>query len=248
MPRSMLMKLTSGSRNNNSPRTRKGRRMQPRAILFDFDFTLAESSVGAIECVNHALVELGLPAAEKEAIRRCVAYPLPEVLARLTGIEDGNIAAHFSHAFIRRADQVMAQLTTLFPGVQDTLEDLRQAGLRIGIVSTKYRYRIETILAHHAAEHLVDVIIGGEDVRQHKPAAEPLLRALHRLQLAPDEAIYCGDHPVDAQAAEAAAIPFIATLSGPSSIAEFEGYPCLAVLASVSELPGWLGALGSGPR
>jgi phosphoglycolate phosphatase len=214
--------------------------MPPRAILFDFDFTLAESSAGAIECVNHALVELGLPAAEREAIRRCVAYPLPEVLARLTGIEDGNIAAHFSHAFIRRADQVMAQLTTLFPDVDTTLAHLRSLGLKIGIVSTKYRYRIETILAHHGAEGLVDVIVGGEDVQQHKPAPEPLLRALHRLRLTPAEALYCGDHPVDAQAAAAAEVPFIATLSGPSSIVEFEGYPRLAALSSVTQIPAWL--------
>jgi phosphoglycolate phosphatase len=215
-------------------------RLKPRAILFDFDFTLAESSAGAIECVNHALVQLGLPAAEKEAIRRCVAYPLPEVLARLTGIEDQNFAAHFSQAFIRRADEVMAPLTTLFPGVSETLEELRAQGFKLGIVSTKYRYRIQTILAHHSAENLVDAIVGGEDVREHKPAPEPLLRMLARLQLSPHEAVYCGDHPVDAQAAAAAEVPFVTVLSGPSLPAEFENLPRVAVLNSVCALPTWL--------
>lgn len=213
---------------------------RPRALLFDFDFTLAESSAGAIECVNHALVHLGLPAAEREAIRRCVAYPLPEVLARLTGIEDPHLAALFSHAFIRRADDVMASLTTLFPGVLAALTHLRQEGYRLGIVSTKYRYRIETILAHHGAHGLVDVIIGGEDVREHKPAAEPLLRMLHRLQLQPAEALYCGDHPVDAQCAAVAEVPFVAVLSGPSLVEEFENLPRRAVFHSVREIPAWI--------
>ncbi len=211
-----------------------------RALLFDFDFTLAESSAGAIECVNHALVQLGLPAAEKQAIRRCVAYPLPEILARLTGIDDPHIAALFSQAFIRRADEVMAPLTMLFPGVQATLADLRETGYRLAIVSTKYRYRIETILAHQGAQALVDVIVGGEDVREHKPAAEPLLRALLRLNITAQQAIYFGDHPVDAQAAEAAAVPFVVVLSGPSELAEFEGLPRLGVLSSVREIPAWL--------
>jgi phosphoglycolate phosphatase len=219
---------------------------RPRALLFDFDFTLAESSAGAIECVNHALVQLGLPAAEKEAIRRCVAYPLPEVLARLTGIEDPHLAAVFSHAFIRRADEVMASLTTLFPGVVEALGELRQQGFRLGIVSTKYRYRIETILAHHGAHDLVDAIIGGDDVREHKPAAEPLLRMLHRLQLRPEEAIYCGDHPVDAECAAAAEVPFVAILSGPSFLAEFENWPRLAVFHSVREIPEWIAGFSSG--
>jgi phosphoglycolate phosphatase len=232
---STLMKSTM----SNKPRLTQ----KPRAILFDFDFTLAESSAGAIECVNHALVQLGLPAAEKEAIRRCVAYPLPEILARLTGVDDQQLAAMFAQAFIRRADEVMAPLTTLFSGVEQALTVLRDQGYRLGIVSTKYRYRIETILAHHGAARLVDVIIGGEDVREHKPAPEPLQRILARLQLAPPEALYCGDHPVDAQAAEAAEVPFVAVLSGPSLLAEFAGLPRVAVLDSVTEIPAWLAEL-----
>ncbi len=215
-------------------------RQPPRALLFDFDFTLAESSAGAIECVNHALGQLGLPAAEKEAIRRCVAYPLPEVLARLTGIEDPQIAELFAHHFIRRADEVMAPLTTLFPGIVATLSQLRANGYLLGIVSTKYRYRIETILAHHDAHGLVDVIIGGEDVRAHKPAPEPLLRALLKLQVTAEQTLYCGDHPVDGQAAEAAEVPFVAVLSGTSQAVEFDDLPRIAMVKSVREIPALL--------
>ena len=32
-----------------------------RVVLFDFDYTLADSSQGAIECINFALAEMGLP-------------------------------------------------------------------------------------------------------------------------------------------------------------------------------------------
>jgi len=214
--------------------------MQPRAILFDFDFTLAESTAATIECANHAMVMMGLPAVEREAIRRCVAYPLPEVFARLTGIEDPQITARFCQAYISRADQVTAQMTGLFPGVQETLTRLREEGYRLGIVSTKYRYRIESILAYLGVHELVDVIIGGEDVREHKPAPEPLLRALARFQATPAEALYCGDHPVDAEAAEAAEVPFVAVLSGPSLVEEFAHYPQVATLDSVTQLPDWL--------
>ena len=174
-----------------------------RAVLFDFDFTLADSTAGAVECVNHALVACGYPAAAREAIRRSVAYPLPEVLARLTGVEDEGAAAAFAAAFITRADEVMAPLTSLFPGVTDAVRELRQDGYRTGIVSTKFRYRIDSILADHDARGLFDVIVGGEDVRRHKPHPESLERALARLELQAAEALYLGDHPVDAQAAAA---------------------------------------------
>jgi len=214
-----------------------------RAILFDFDFTLADSTAGAVECVNHALLACGFPAAERDAIRRCVAYPLPDVLARLTGVEDQAAAAVFAQMFISRADEVMAPLTPLFPGVAEAVAQLRARGLKTGIVSTKFRYRIEAILANYDAGGLFDAIVGGEDVRRHKPHPESLVRALARLAVAPHEALYVGDHPVDGQAAQAAGMPFVVVRSGVAQEDEFAGLPRVAVLPSVTELPAWLNSL-----
>jgi phosphoglycolate phosphatase len=215
--------------------------MKLRAILFDFDFTLADSTAGAVECANHALVTCGYPAAEREAIRRCVAYPLPEVFSRLTGIDgDPERAASFARAFISRADEVMAPLTSLFPGVVETVSQLRRENYRTAIVSTKFRYRIESILANDDAGGLFDVVIGGEDVQRHKPHPEPLERALARLALQPAQVVYVGDHPVDAQAAEAAGIAFVALLSGAAREEEFDGLARRGMLSNLGQLPRWL--------
>ena len=43
-----------------------------RAVLFDFDFTLADSAEGIVACMNHALGRLGLPPAPADAIRRTI--------------------------------------------------------------------------------------------------------------------------------------------------------------------------------
>jgi len=211
-----------------------------RALLFDFDYTLADSTAGAVECVNHALVRCGLPAADKLAICRSIAYPLPEVLARLTGVDDPAAVAAFAQAFLSRADEVMAPLTTLYPAVPATIAHLRREGYRTAIVSTKFRYRIESILANHDAGKLFDAIVGGEDVPHHKPHPLPLIRALGRLRLEPDEALYLGDHPVDAQAAEAAGVPFVAILSGIAAEAEFDGLPRKGMLSKLEQVPAWL--------
>ena len=37
------------------------------AVLFDFDYTLVDSSAGCIDAANSALVALGLPQAEPDA-------------------------------------------------------------------------------------------------------------------------------------------------------------------------------------
>ncbi|MEX2174053.1 MAG: HAD-IA family hydrolase [Pirellulaceae bacterium] len=212
-----------------------------RAVLFDFDYTLADSTEGAVECVNHALFACGLPLATREAIRRCIGYPPAETFARLTGIDGNDEAlAGFLQAFMSRADEVMAPLTTLFPQTIATMQQLRQEGLRTGIVSTKFRFRIESILANHEAGRLFDLVVGGEDVERHKPHPDGLIRALTRLQLEPEQVLFVGDHPVDAQAAEAAGVPFVAMLSGASTEDDFGRLPRKGMLSRIDQLPKWL--------
>lgn len=215
------------------------------AVFFDFDFTLAESTTASVECINHALVACGYPAADREAIRRCIAFPLTEVLPRLTGVESQQAIAQFAAVYRSRADQVTAGLTQLFPSVYRALPLVRSQSLKTAIVSTKPRYRIESILALREAGHLFDFIVGGEDVRKHKPDPEPLLHALSRWKLAPSEVVYVGDHPVDAAAARDAEIPFIAMLTGASRLDEFADLPTHATLHSLDDLPPVLSRLST---
>ncbi len=54
---------------------------------------------------------------------------------------------------------------------------------------------------------------------------------------AAEAAVYFGDHPVDAQAAAAANVPFVAVLSGTTQRAEFDDWPRLAVIQTIREIP-----------
>src|SRR5258708_3629584 len=118
-----------------------------RAVLFDFDFTLADSSVGIVECVQFAMHQLGLDVVEIEAVRRTVGLSLSDSFIALTGRDDPALVDAFSELFIEHADKVMVSLTSLYPESAYVLGQLRERGIRTAIVSTKFRYRIEAILA-----------------------------------------------------------------------------------------------------
>ena len=135
----------------------------------------------------------------------------------------------------------MAELTSVFPEVAETLDRLKSAGIKAGIVSTKFRYRIETILARQGLSEAFDVIVGGEDVMRHKPDPEGLVKAVDRLGMRPGDSLYVGDHPVDAEAAVAAGIPFAAVLTGAAVRSDFERWPDSAFLGSLRDLAPWLG-------
>jgi phosphoglycolate phosphatase len=207
-----------------------------RAVLFDFDLTLADSTRGAIECINYALTKMGLPKAEHQAIKATIGLNLPATLLRLTGLTDPGLAKSFTAHFVECADLRMVDLTTIFPDASRAVHELRNVGIKTGIVSTKYRYRIEAILARDGLTDGFDVIVGGEDVVHHKPDPEGLHRALNQIGLTGQDTVYVGDHPVDAMAASAAGIPFVAVLTGNAVRDDFDQWPNSRFLESLPEL------------
>jgi phosphoglycolate phosphatase len=113
--------------------------LRPQVIFFDFDYTLADSSPGIIECVNYALSRLGLEPVAPAKIRKTIGLSLPETCLALTGRSD--LGQEFTSLFILRADEIMADLTVLMDSVPDTVQVLKKRGYQLGIVSTKFRRR-----------------------------------------------------------------------------------------------------------
>ncbi len=213
-----------------------------KAVLFDFDYTLADSSEAIVDCVNHALVGMGLSPAEPEAIHRGIGLGLVEIFQRLTGL-DGDLAGEFRRRFIERADEVMSDGTHLYPWVPDTLHALRDRGLALGIVSTKRRHRIAGVLERDGLAPLFGTIVGADMVERLKPDPEPLLLALDHLGAAPGEALYVGDSMADARAAAAAGVPFAGVLTGTTPREELASLGAVAVLDSAAGVPALLEGL-----
>jgi phosphoglycolate phosphatase len=207
-----------------------------RAVLFDFDLTLADSSAGATECANLALRSLGFDDAPAARIRRTIGLPLPESFRILTGSTDPVLCNHFASRFVQRVDEVMADLTEIYSPVPPLLRALREDGVLIGIVSTKFRYRIHEILRRADLISFITAIVGGEDVAMPKPHPDGILTGLAKLDVASRSAVYVGDHVVDALAAKAAGVDFAGVLTGATDRAAFADHDVDDVLASVGDL------------
>lgn len=207
-----------------------------RAILFDFDYTLADSSRGVIDSVRFALGELGFSPVPDDATCRTIGLSLPDTLSALTGPQPPEISEAFARLFVEQADRVMADETVLLPGVRETMSRLRACGLALGIVSTKYRRRIQTILGREGLLAPFAAVVGGEDVSKHKPDPESLWLAIAQLGVGLKEALYVGDSVTDAEAARRAGIAFVAVLSGTTPREAFDTNKTLAVISRLAEL------------
>jgi phosphoglycolate phosphatase len=207
-----------------------------KVVVFDFDYTLADSSRGVLECINYALRGLGLPQVDAEEAQRTIGLSLTDTLVTLRGREHAHREEEFASLFIKRADEVMADLTVVFDHTPIVIGYLKRRGLSLGIVSTKFRYRIEAILGRVGLLEPFDVIVGGEDVSRHKPDPEGLLRATRMLKGTKSDTLYVGDSVTDAETARRAGIPFIAVLSGVTPREAFKDYPALLILEDLKGL------------
>jgi phosphoglycolate phosphatase len=116
------------------------------SVIFDFDYTLAESSRGVIDCVNSALRKLELAEAAEDDIRRTIGASLRETFRLLTSGRRQSEAEEFARLFALRADEIMLCNTVLLDSAKPSIKRLLNSGMRLAVVSSKFRYRIEAFL------------------------------------------------------------------------------------------------------
>ena len=88
-------------------------------------------------------------------------------------------------------------LTTIFPGVLETLEELKQRDIKMGIVTSKLRNGALKGVKLAGFEKYIQTLVALEDTEKHKPNPEPILKALSALDEKPNNSIMVGDSPFD---------------------------------------------------
>ena len=204
-------------------------------ILFDFDFTLGDSSKGILECFRYALESCGLPVPDEQAILSTVGMSLPDSFAILAS---GGCFETLRERFIQRGDEVALPWTTVYEDVPAVVSALRSNGYKTGIVTSKFRRRIEAVLVREGLSHLFDVIVGSEDIPNHKPNPDGIQMAMRKLGATPEETTYVGDAMVDLKTARAAGVRFIGVATGPTQAKDFldSGVPVISSLGELLDL------------
>ena len=210
--------------------------MNYTTYLFDFDYTLADSSRGIVTCFHNVLTRHGYTEVTDDDIKRTIGKTLENSFSILTGVTDAGQLAGFKAEYRKEADTHMTVNTVLFLETKSVLTALKDSGARIGIISTKYRFRIKELLDQHFPEDFIDIIVGGEDVKTAKPSPEGLLLAIKRLHVSKAETLYIGDSTVDAETAQAAGVDFAGVTHGVTTAKELEKYPHRKIMNTLEEL------------
>lgn len=104
--------------------------MNYTTYLFDFDYTLADSSRGIVTCFRNVLTRHGYTEVTDDDIKRTIGKTLEDSFSILTGVTDAGQLAGFKAEYRKEADTHMTVNTVLFSGNQvrtDCTEGLRRS-------------------------------------------------------------------------------------------------------------------------
>ena len=213
-----------------------------RAVVFDFDGTLADSYAAIAASVNHVRAHHGLPPLPLAEVQRHVGRGPHYLLHHTVGGEDveSDIRLYRAHH-----PTVMRPLTHLLPGANQALRAARHSGRRVGVCSNKPRAFTVALLADLGVAPLIDTVVGPEDTPQPKPAPDMLLLTLRQLGVAPQQALYVGDMVVDIETARAAGVTVWVVPTGSDALATLEQARPDHLLRDLNELAEWLQAHSS---
>lgn len=190
-------------------------------LLFDLDGTLIDSIELIIRSYQHTIRThrgqetapdvwmkgLGIPL--RVQFKDWSADPV-EIDAMVATYREYNLSHH-------------DEMVTAYEGVVEAVLKLHRQGKKLGLVTSKFRSGAFRGLKKVGLENAFHVVVGADEVTNPKPHPEPVLLALSRLSVTPEEAVFIGDSRHDMECGSAAGVKTAAVLWGPFGRGDFDG-------------------------
>lgn len=204
-------------------------------LIFDFDYTLFDTSAGVVYCMKAALANKGISHVSDQEIKRGIGVTLKEFFGRYSSNPDD--VADMERIFLEKSAEVMVELTVPLENTVYVINELYNRGCQLAICTGKYRDRIYRTLQRHSIYDKFAQIVCGDQVANRKPDPEGLVKCM-----APFSAIgksniaYVGDHYYDVIAAQRCGIDSIAVTSGRTLKAELAKHNPTYIISDLIEL------------
>ena len=185
-----------------------------KLAIFDFDGTLVDSAPGIINVMKQVISEFGLPKATLEEWQHLVGIPLAKQMEVIFPDRDEQFRHRVLDRYRSIYDVKAVEICPPFPGLRPTLEGLRSSGVRSSIVSSKRRHLVDQVINHHGLANYFSLVIGAQEVANHKPHPEAVHINLKHHSLKSDDVIVIGDSTYDLDMARNAGVASIGVATG----------------------------------
>ena len=183
-----------------------------KAVLFDLDGTLLNTSRGVFNSVLYMAEKMGFSKPDPECLRTFIGPPIRDSVKRVWGTDDE--AAVKAHHYFQEAYIGGESLNTdHYPGMMELLKELKKAGIRIGVATLKPGAQAKEVLAHCGIAPYIDHICGTDSTGIGSKESR-IRNCLDAFGIPAEDSVEIGDTEFDAVGAHAAGSDFMAVLYG----------------------------------
>lgn len=181
-----------------------------KAVLFDLDGTLVDSLPELYHGVHTVLSDMGLKAPSQEAVGAMIGRGILVLVQRLCAALGIAVESEQGRDLFDRLLKAWSESggrhMAFYPGVTEGVEQLKDKGIRVALVTNKQRSLTVEFLQSRGLESLFDTVVAGDDCPNNKPAPDMLIRAMTEMNVCASETVMVGDSRNDALAGRAAGV------------------------------------------
>jgi phosphoglycolate phosphatase len=208
-----------------------------RAVLLDLDGTLTDPRAGIVGSIRYALDRLARPCPPSDALAWCIGPPLRGTFATLLATSDTALIERAMGLYRERFADVGLYENEVYGGIPAMLDDLRRAGGRMFVVTSKPAVFARRIVRHFALDHHFAGVYGPDLDGRFDDKSDLLAHLLATERLAAAGVVMVGDRYADIVAAKANGVRAIGVLWGYGSRADLLGAGADAICVAPGELP-----------
>ncbi|MBQ7596017.1 MAG: HAD-IA family hydrolase [Clostridia bacterium] len=195
------------------------------AVIFDFDGTVADTGRGVFRCIRESVKKSGLPPLSEKSLRTFIGPPLHDSFRRECRIDDDELI----ETLVRQYREVYSASGIyefeIYDGIEELFKELRKAGVKVCIASSKPEDIINIILEETGLKKYFDIAAVSDPRYADCDKTTIIKTCISKLAL-PEGSKYLmvGDRCFDIEGAHNAGLPCAAVLFGYGSREEFEEY------------------------
>lgn len=207
-----------------------------KAVLFDLDGTLMDTSEGVVKSALYAIKQLGYNPLSQLEMRTFIGPPIQESLKKYYHCND-EIAQKGANIFRDYYLKYATEMAIVYPGIYDTLNSIKMKGYKIAVATYKREDIAINMLNKFSINNYCDVIHGADNFNQ-LSKSDVINLCLEELDVSRDSVLFVGDSIHDAKGALEAKISFIVALYGLGlkSEKDIHNYPYLGCIYTPLEL------------
>lgn len=213
--------------------------MDGLSVVFDLDGTIVNTAPDLVIATNLTLHAYNIDPVNETVIKRFVGYGSKAMLRAAVRHLGYSVSVkqleEMSERFVSFYSEHIADESRPFPGLIESLSELRQQRALLGVCTNKRDNLSHKLLRALDLHGHFGAIIGADTLTVRKPDPAPLLETIARIGGNPARAVMVGDSETDAKTAKAARIPFIAVSFGYRNCS-IEALDADAVIDHFSEL------------